>query len=131
MSLSQNATRCSHLAVYDGRHEDACDLVRDYLLKAWGYTCHHAEACDIVDALRAYHAEMKAAAAAAAATECRYRVELTTMAYMRGVRYVRASSEADARAKVEATPGDTPWEYQGCCEQPGQGPEIQSVEKAP
>ena len=61
----------------------------------------------------------------------KFRVELTTMAYMRGVRHVEADSGDEARAKVEATPGDTLWEYQGCCEQPGQGPEIQSVEKEP
>ena len=127
--LSQNAQRVSHLQIYEGRHEDATDVVRAYLQYRWGYSCNHAEGCDIVDALRAHKKALEAAATAAAASpECRYRVTLTTLARMTGVRHVRARSEEEARAKVMGTLGDTAWDYDGCCEEPGQGPEIQSVE---
>lgn len=128
--LSQNAQRVSHLNIYDGRHEDAVDVVRGYLQIRWNYTCRHAEGCDIVDALRAHKKTLIAAATAAASSpECRYRVELTTLARMRGVRHVRASSDEEACRKVMETLGDTSWDYLGCCEEPGQGPEVQSVQR--
>ena len=58
-----------------------------------------------------------------------FSVRCTTMAYMSATRVVQARTADEAQQKVEATWGDTLWEYEGTCEQEDQGPEIMSVEE--
>lgn len=59
-----------------------------------------------------------------------WRVDLTTLAYMKGVMYIQADTEPEARTMAKSSIGDVSWEYDGVSETPGHGPEISNVTKA-